>query len=125
MMTRESLEMITKVPASSGKVRVTFSMPAEIWAKTFHVVGDFNNWNPTATPLQRSEKGWSVSLELEPGRSYHYRYLVDGKWFNDWNADEYMPNEHGGDNSVVVTGPLFELFIIPEQRIRSVVQSVN
>jgi 1,4-alpha-glucan branching enzyme len=95
--------MITKTPARSGKVQVTFWMPAGIWANTFHVVGDFNNWSTTATPLQRCEKGWSVSVELEPGRAYQYRYLVDGKWFNDWNADDYQPNEHGGDNSVVLT----------------------
>ncbi len=99
----KGVTMITKIPGTSGKVRVTFSMPAEIWAKTFHVVGDFNNWSTTDTPLQRSRDGWNVSIELEVGRVYEYRYLVDGKWFNDWNADGYKPNEHGGDNSVVVT----------------------
>lgn len=99
--------MITKIPATSGKVQVTFSMPAEIWARTFHVVGDFNNWSTTATPLRRSDTSWSVSVVLDAGRSYEYRYLVDGKWFNDWNADDYKPNEHGGDNSVVITGGMF------------------
>lgn len=105
--------MVTKIPANPGKMRVTFSMPAEIWAKAFYVVGDFNNWNTTATPLQKSGSAWSVSLELDAGRTYEYRYLVDGKWFNDWHADDYKPNEHGGDNSVVVTSVYHETFHIP------------
>jgi 1,4-alpha-glucan branching enzyme len=100
--------MVTKVPSKPGKVAVTFSMPASIGAKMFHVVGDFNDWSTTATPLNLSEEGWCVSLELDAGRSYQYRYLVDGRWFNDWKADGYEPNEHGGDNSVVVTVPHYE-----------------
>ena len=32
-----------------------------------------------------------------------YRYLLDGaRWENDWQADKYLRNEYGGDNSVVV-----------------------
>ncbi|NJN65947.1 MAG: glycoside hydrolase family 13 [Chloroflexaceae bacterium] len=100
--------MVVKIPATSGKVYVTFSMPASIGASTFHVVGDFNNWNASATPLYRNGSDWSVSLVLDAGRVYHYRYLVDGRWFNDWSADDYAPNEHGGDNSVVVTAPPYE-----------------
>jgi 1,4-alpha-glucan branching enzyme len=82
----------------------------------FHVVGDFNDWSTTATPLNLSEEGWCVSLELDAGRSYQYRYLVDGKWFNDWKADGYEPNEHGGDNSVVVTVPHYERDASPPPR---------
>lgn len=96
--------MIVKEPGSVNKVRVTFSMPAGIWADTIHLVGDFNGWNKTATPLRLGEHSWCVSLELEAGRCYQYRYLVNGTdWYNDWRADRYEPNELGGDNSVVVT----------------------
>lgn len=101
--------MVTKVPSGPGKVSVTFSMPAALGAKTFHVVGDFNNWSTTATPLNLSEDGWCVSLELDAGRAYQYRYLVDGRWFNDWKADGYEPNEYGGDNSVVITKLPYDL----------------
>lgn len=96
--------MVIKETGSSNKVRVTFSMPAGIWADTIHLVGDFNGWSKTATPLRLGEHNWSVSLELDAGRSYQYRYLVNGTdWYNDWRADRYEPNELGGDNSVVVT----------------------
>jgi 1,4-alpha-glucan branching enzyme len=67
-------------------------------------VGDFNGWDTSATPLRLGDHGWSVSLELEAEKAYQYRYLVNGNdWYNDWRADSYVPNEYGGDNSVVVT----------------------
>lgn len=101
--------MITKTLGNGGKVRVTFSMPAAIWADTIHLVGDFNNWNSHSTPLRLGDEGWIVSLELEADQAYQYRYLVNGsEWYNDWQADRYEPNEHGGDNSVVVTLSLEE-----------------
>jgi len=48
-------------------------------AKKVSIVGDFNNWNPNATPMTRQPDGcWMVSLELRHG--YHqYVFLVDGK----------------------------------------------
>lgn len=96
--------MITKLPSRRGKVRVTFAMPAAIWADSIYVVGDFNGWDERATPLRQTERGWMVSLELDAGRAYQYRYLVNGTdWQNDWQADGYEPNRYGGDNSVVVT----------------------
>lgn len=96
--------MITKRPGPDGKVRVTFALPAAIWADTIYVVGDFNNWNRRATPMRLSDAGWMVTLELEPGQIYQYRYLLnDEEWHNDWNADGYEPNAYGGDNSLVIT----------------------
>lgn len=96
--------MITKRPVRDGKVLVTFAIPAAIWADTISVVGDFNNWDQQATPLRQTETGWIATVELEAGRSYEYRYLFDGaEWHNDWQADAYVSNRFGGDNSVVVT----------------------
>lgn len=96
--------MITKLPCGCGKVKVTFAMPAALWADSIYVVGDFNGWDERATPLRQTESGWMVSLELEAGRAYEYRYLLNGtEWHNDWQADGYEPNRYGGDNSVVIT----------------------
>ena len=48
-------------------------------AKRVSIIGDFNDWNPNATPMIRQPDGhWMVSLELTHG--YHqYVFLVDGK----------------------------------------------
>jgi 1,4-alpha-glucan branching enzyme len=69
------------------------------------IVGDFNNWDADAAPMQRrKDGGWTKSLRLEPGR-YRFRYLADGeKWHNDPSADAYEPSGLGEDNSVLTVG---------------------
>lgn len=99
--------------ATHGSVHVTFSLPAALWATQVALVGDFNQWNPLATPLHLHGPTWSTTLELEPGRTYRYRYLVDGRWYNDWNADGYVPNAEGGDDSVVETGRPWDAPLMP------------
>jgi 1,4-alpha-glucan branching enzyme len=55
-------------------------------AKKVSVVGDFNGWNPLATPMTRQPDGrWMVSLELSHG-FHEYLLLVDGKPVLDPNA---------------------------------------
>jgi 1,4-alpha-glucan branching enzyme len=85
--------------------KVTFALPEAIRAETAYLVGDFNEWNETRTPMKKLKKGrFTVTLELEKGREYQFRYLVNGEeWQNDWHADKYAPNPFGEENSVVVT----------------------
>ncbi len=69
------------------------------------LVGDFNDWNPGATPMARDNGAYFATVTLDPGR-YRFRYLAeDGQWFNDDSADDYAPNEHGGQDSVVEVAP--------------------
>lgn len=55
-------------------------------ARTVALVGDFNGWDPAATPMMRQPDGnWMTGLELSHG--YHqYHFLVDGKPTLDPNA---------------------------------------
>lgn len=95
--------MLTKEPAYPGTLRVIFSLPG-FCVESIYVVGDFNAWVQGATPLSPCEQGWCVEVDLPVGCAYRYRYLVNGsRWINDWNADSYVPNQFGGDDSVVVT----------------------
>ena len=66
-------------------------------------MGDFNNWQMGETPLKISKTGiWSVSLELETGKEYQFRYLIDGTiWVNDSESDKYVPSGLGSENSVL------------------------
>ncbi|PKO21603.1 MAG: glycoside hydrolase [Chloroflexi bacterium HGW-Chloroflexi-1] len=97
---------------NSGKVSVIFEMSAEIEAETLALVGDFNDWDQTATLMKRRKDGsWARNLRLDPG-TYRFRFLADGvTWHNAWDADRYEPSGMGGDNSVVeieaqqATGP--------------------
>jgi hypothetical protein len=72
---------------AAGEAGIPFAIEAPS-ASSISVVGDFNDWNPSITPLERSRDGrWTVRLKLRPGR-YRYSYLVDG---TRWVADPAHP----------------------------------
>jgi hypothetical protein len=66
--------------------------------KEVSLVGDFNQWIPTALSLVNGE--FWISIHLAPGR-YEYKFLVNGEWQNDSEALEFAGNEFGGTNSVL------------------------
>lgn len=74
-------------------------------AASVSVVGDFNDWSFSATPLARQagDGVWWVTVPLRPGR-YRYAFLVDGiSWRQDPNAPSDQ-DEFGRPNSVVTIG---------------------
>jgi 1,4-alpha-glucan branching enzyme len=92
---------------TSKSCKVTFELTEEVvhGASSVMLVGDFNNWSTTASPLKKKKNGpFSIVIPLEPGREYQFRYFIDYcKWENDWNADKYVPSPFGdSDNSVVI-----------------------
>lgn len=91
--------------SKNGTVNVTFDLPAAVEADEITLCGDFNNWSATAsaTKLTRAKSGvWRVTIPLQAGHSYGFRYLLDGThWENDWSADGYVRNSYGTDDSVV------------------------
>jgi len=75
-------------------------------ARTVTVVGDFNDWDPAATPLTASRPGgmWVVSVPLTPGR-HHYAFVVNGtRWIADPAAPPARDEDFGSPNSVVTVG---------------------
>ena len=86
----------------NGKASVIFTLPAAVNAGQAAVCGEWNDWSPDADVMDVVEDGFSLTIELELGRTYRFRYLLDGqRWENDWHADFYVPNGYGGDDSVV------------------------
>jgi 1,4-alpha-glucan branching enzyme len=69
-------------------------------AKEVYLVGEFNNWDPTADRMAKWKGVFRRRLNLEPG-VYQYKFLVDGRWHTDSSADEHVPNEFGTQNSVI------------------------
>ena len=74
-------------------------------ASAVAVVGDFNDWSMSATPLERApgDGVWYVTVPLEPGR-YRYAFVVNGAI---WRSDPEAPaaeDEFGRANSVVTVG---------------------
>jgi len=76
--------MIFQLLSDNQQVVVLFRLSSRIWADTIHLVGDFNGWSTTATPMKLGEKYWEARLVLPVGGRYFYAYLVDG---NDWCSE--------------------------------------
>jgi 1,4-alpha-glucan branching enzyme len=100
----ERVSISTQVDANSdtGQALVVFRLPRAVDAEQVCVVGEFNEWSPIAHPMEREGDAFVAQFAMTPGRSYRFRYLLDGeRWENDWAADAYVPNEFGGDDSVI------------------------
>ena len=104
------VSMSLKKTFSSDKTKctVTFSInaAAAAGAEKAFLVGEFNDWSETATPMKKGADGsFSVKKQFEVNKEYQFRYLLDGKtWINDWKADKYIRAELvNDDNSVVST----------------------
>lgn len=94
-----------KVVAPAPKTaKITFALPKEAVenAETVAVLGDFNHWQDGIVLAKQKDGSFKASVELEKGRSYQYRFLINGeKWENDWSAEAYAPTPFGTYNSVV------------------------
>ncbi len=74
-------------------------------AADVQIAGDFNNWQPEKTNMQKvGQSGvWQTKLKLPKGK-YRYRLVVDGQWqqdpYNEWTE----LNPFGDLNSVIEVG---------------------
>jgi hypothetical protein len=67
------------------------------------IVGDFNDWDSTASPLARfgSNGPWTATVNVTPGR-HLYAFMVDGKLVVDPRAPRARDLDYGGDASVLM-----------------------
>ena len=101
----ESVTRVLPVSATAQRQDVQFVLVADS-ASDVRIVGDFNDWDATATPMRRSGSGgvWSVVVPLEPGR-HVYAFVIDGKqWIADAAAPRAPENEFGTPNSIIMVG---------------------
>jgi hypothetical protein len=93
------------VQPSLGDARLTQFVLVAPGASVVSLVGDFNDWSASATPLQRAagDGVWHVTIPLTPGR-YRYAFIVDGNvWLNDPEAPA-REDEFGRPSSVLTVG---------------------
>lgn len=87
--------------SASRNVRVINFFCTAAEAKCVSVIGDFNQWNPTADPMQRQPDGrWLGRVQLHHGH-HHYLFLVDGERRLDPNAGGIARNEHNERVSLI------------------------
>ncbi|MBU0650810.1 AAA family ATPase [bacterium] len=70
-------------------------------AQNVEVAGDFNNWRPDLTKLEKKDgEVWVKELEIPLGR-YEYKLVVDGIWMKDPYNNNAVKNPFGEYNSVL------------------------
>jgi len=82
--------------------KVTFSLDAKE-AQSAAVVGDFNNWNPAEGELSKLKNGtFKGVFDMPKDNSYEFKYIVDGAYVNEPEADSFRWNDFGNaENSVL------------------------
>jgi 1,4-alpha-glucan branching enzyme len=96
--------MLKKNYSKSGNIcRVTFKYNNSEGSTNAALVGEFNKWSLQENPMKKLKDGsFSITLSLQAGNSYQFRYVLDGNiWVNEVEADSYVTNQYGEENSVV------------------------
>lgn len=89
------------------KVTFRISKDAAKSATAIALVGDFNAWDVTTHPMNALKNGEFTTVVALPTSTseYQFRYLyqqeAQQQWENDWQADAYVTNGFGEENSVV------------------------
>ena len=95
----------TQLPVSKATVDTVFKFVfVAPQAKNVSLVGDFNGWDTTKTPMDRVANGgvWTVTLPLTVGR-HLYSFVVDGSvWSTDPTAPVAADDGFGHANSVKI-----------------------
>jgi Glycogen recognition site of AMP-activated protein kinase len=92
-----------RVTGEAVPLPVQFTL-RDVRATQVALLGDFNGWSPSASPLEPGDVAgtWSVTIPLSAGR-HVYAFLVDGKtWMTDPRAQTSRDLDFGHANSVLI-----------------------
>ena len=92
------------IAKSKKKGEVTFVCNHQPQAGQVFLAGDFNEWDPQDKRMRKYKDGtFRARLQLEPGR-YEYKFVVDGNWMVDPDAEGQVRNGAGTVNSLISIG---------------------
>ncbi|MBK8496170.1 MAG: hypothetical protein IPL50_15035 [Chitinophagaceae bacterium] len=78
---------------------VSFFLKGNTKATQVSLAGSFNNWQPGATPMVKTDSGWIANIKLGAGK-YWYKFVIDDKWTLDRDNALKENDGMGNDNSV-------------------------
>jgi len=105
--------IVTRGPSDDGataepQVYVQFVVDAPT-AETVHLVGDFNEWQPTVELEDPDGDGvWTGRVPLQPGVHEYMFVIDDADWITDPNAAGYQDDGFGQRNAVIAVSGLDE-----------------
>ena len=94
----EVIEMKEVKPARRRMVGLEYR---DVVGRSVAVAGSFSDWSPRTMKDKDNSGVYRCRLLLEPGE-YQYKFLVDGQWRTDSSNPDFVPNEYGSLNSVLV-----------------------
>jgi len=104
-----NLKFYTALPDENGNA--TFKLNGHLNAKKVILSGSFNRWDEKIFSMYKTEEGWELKLQLNPGE-YEYKFIVDGSWMEDPNNLSKKRNEFNGFNSIINIGQLVTFNLI-------------
>jgi hypothetical protein len=75
---------------------VTFFLRGYSRARRVMLAGSFNQWNPEALSMTKTDSGWIANVQITPGK-YWYKFIADGNWMVD---DDNMQRENDGRGNI-------------------------
>ncbi|MCR5754017.1 MAG: hypothetical protein K6G30_04275 [Acetatifactor sp.] len=89
---------VTAKKNADGSVEVTFFY-GNPRASEVLLAGDFTNWQDGALPMEKGEKGFSLTKTFKASDVLTYKFISDGNWTTDLRAPEFVDDGFGGKNS--------------------------
>jgi len=81
--------------------KVTFTVPAAD-ANEVAVAGDFNNWDTEASLKKQKNGNFKGTFNLPKDERFEFRYVVDGQWTNESEADSYAWSDFASTENAVL-----------------------
>ncbi len=82
--------------------KVKFSFKPEN-AETVEILGLNSDWQNSIVMSKKKDGTFTCDVSLSKGTEHQFKYRInETEWVNDPEADKVVPNEFGGDNSVIV-----------------------
>jgi hypothetical protein len=85
--------------ATSADSVVRFFLRGHENARKVMLAGSFNNWDPEALAMKRTEGGWEAAVKLGAGK-YWYKFIADGNWMVDSDNLQRENDGEGNTNSI-------------------------
>ena len=90
---------VTAKKLPDGKIEATFFY-GNPRATEVLLAGDFTNWQNGALPMEKGEKGFSLTKVFDAGTTVKYKFISDGNWTTDLKAPDFVDDGFGGKNSM-------------------------
>ncbi|MBC7946867.1 MAG: hypothetical protein H7Y42_03230 [Chitinophagaceae bacterium] len=77
----------------------TFFLRSNLEVRSVMLAGSFNEWDPNALAMRKTDSGWIADVKLGPGK-YWYKFVLDGNWRIDQDNRLSENDGQGNINSV-------------------------